>query len=163
MSNIALEENASHFSKIFKYVDGQLYWTDLGPIKVRRKLAGSINEKGYKKIEYGGKKYGAHQIVFAMHHGYIPHFVDHINGIKSDNRIENLRAATRCQNGYNRAGFGDCKNVSYRKDSKKWRVLLRVNGKTKFFGSYEDKELAELVAYEAREKYHGRFANHGQN
>lgn len=150
----------SKFNKLFKYVDGELYWSDLASRKVRQKLAGAINKKGYRKIEYNGKKYGAHQIVFAMHHGYIPDFIDHINGIKSDNCIENLRPATKCQNGYNRVGFSDCKNVSYRKDTKKWRVLLRVDGKSKFFGSYEDKELAELVAHEARLKYHGEFANH---
>jgi len=148
------------FESLFKYDNGNLYWTDQAPQKVRGKLAGSVNEKGYRKVDCGGKKYGVHQIVFALHHGYIPECIDHINGIKDDNRIENLRAATKAQNGYNRAGFSDSKNVSYRKDSKNWRVCMKVDGKYRSFGSYKDKELAELVAYEARAKHHGEFANH---
>lgn len=148
------------FESLFKYDNGNLYWTDKAPQKVRGKLAGAVNKKGYRKIECGGKKYGAHQIVFALHHGYIPECIDHINGIKDDNRIENLRAATKVQNGYNRAGFSDSKNVTYRKDTKNWRVCMQVNGKFRSFGSYKDKELAELVAHEARVKHHGEFANH---
>lgn len=153
------------FSNLFEYRNGHLYWTQNAPIKVRGKLAGSMNSRGYWKVMIDGKRYGAHQIVFAMHHGHIPAFIDHINGDKSDNRIENLRPATKSQNGYNRkidaGNTSGAKNVSYRADTKKWRVDLRVNGKAICVGSYEDFDLAELVAIEAREKYHGRFANHG--
>jgi hypothetical protein len=165
MSKVAIQGNASGtgtftISALFSYRDGDLYWSDLANQKVRGKLAGSVNEKGYRKIEVNGKKYGAHQIVFALHHGYIPDCLDHINGIKDDNRIENLRPATKSQNGYNRAGFSDSKNVTYRKDSKSWRGMMQVDGKCRSFGSYKDKELAELVAHEARIKHHGEFANH---
>lgn len=50
------------------------------------------------------------------------------------------------------------KNVSYRKDANKWGVRLSIKGSYKSFGSYDDKELAELVATLAREKYHGDYA-----
>jgi len=152
------------FKELFNYINGELHWSDNAPQKVRGKLAGSINSKGYRKIECGGKKYGAHQIVFALHHGYIPEYVDHINGDKADNRIENLREATKAENGYNRTNLptntSGMKNVSYRKDTNNWRVSLRVNGKHTSFGSYDDPELADLVAHEARATYHGDFANH---
>jgi hypothetical protein len=161
MSLIAMQGGATAvFADSFVYSNGDLYWSNNVTHKMCGKLAGAVNKKGYRKIEFNARKYGAHQIIFALHHGYIPEFIDHINGIKHDNRIENLRAATKAQNGYNRAGFSDCKNVSYRKDTKNWRVCLRVNGKPKYFGSYKDKELAALVAHEARLKYHGEFSNH---
>lgn len=153
------------FQNVFEYRDGNLYWTNNGPIKMRGKLAGTINERGYVKVSVADKRYGVHQIVFAMHNGYIPENIDHINGNKSDNRIENLRPATKAQNGYNRKlppnNTSGAKNVSYRADTNKWRVDVRVDGKSHCFGSYEDFDLAELVAIEARNKYHGKFANHG--
>ena len=153
-------DRVASFKHLLEYSNGELYWNENAPIKVRGKRAGFVNAKGYSKIELNGKKYGAHQIVFAMHHGYIPHCIDHINGIKNDNRIENLRSATKAQNGYNRSSTRGCKNVTYRHDTKNWRVTLRLNNRVCSFGSYKDKELAELVACEARAKYHGEFANH---
>ena len=53
------------------------------------------------------------------------------------------------------------KGVSWRRKSKKWTVRVTVDGEYKSFGSYDDLELAELVAIEARNKYHKEFANHG--
>ena len=153
-------DRVASFKHLLEYSNGELYWNENAPIKVRGKRAGFVNAKGYSKIELNGKKYGAHQIVFAMHHGYIPSCIDHINGIKNDNRIENLRSATKIQNGYNRSSTSGCKNVTYRNDTKNWRVTLRLNNRSCSFGSYKDKELAELVACEARSKYHGEFANH---
>ena len=150
--------------EVFEYRKGDLYWTAAAAHKVRGKIAGAIHKNGYRKIEFADRKYGAHQIVFALHYGYIPNFIDHINSNKSDNRIENLRVATKSQNGYNRGknacNTSGCKNVYYRTDTKNWRVSMKVSGKHKCFGSYADKETAELVAYEARNKYHGEFANH---
>jgi len=181
MSSVSIQGNASGtgiftiaspnsntnklFSDLFEYENGILHWTQNAPRKVRGKVAGGINTKGYVKVSIQNKRYGAHQIVFAMHHGYIPEFIDHINGIKSDNRIENLRVVTKSENGYNRKQLPNntsgAKNVSYRADTNKWRVDVRVNGKSRCFGSYDDFELADLVAIEARNKYHGKFANHG--
>ena len=153
------------FASRFDYVDGKLYWKANANQKVRFKEAGFVTKKGYRKVEFDGRKYGTHQIVFALHHGYIPNAVDHINTDKLDNRIENLREADRCQNGYNRgmtaSNTSGIKNVAYRADSDKWRVTLRVDGRTKSFGSYFDIELAELVSFEARDKWHGEYANHG--
>lgn len=154
------------FSKYFIYKDGDLYWSDNAAYKVRGKLAGFVNKLGYRKIEFNGKKYGAHQIVYAMHNGFIPESIDHINGNKADNRIENLRPATKSENGYNRPvmshNTSGAKNVAFRKDTGKWRVDMRINGKPKCFGSFDNFEFAELVAMEARNKYHGEFANHGE-
>jgi hypothetical protein len=150
---------------MLEYKNGELYWTSNASVKMRGKLAGSLNNRGYRKIEINGKKYGAHQIVFALHNGYIPEVLDHINNNPSDNRIENLRAATKSENGYNRkqilSNTSGAKNVSYRQDTNKWRVDIRIDGKPFCFGSYDDFDLADLVATEARNKYHGQFKNHG--
>ena len=50
------------------------------------------------------------------------------------------------------------KGVSWHKKDKKWRVRVCVDGVNNFIGNFDDLELAELVAIEARDKYHGKFA-----
>jgi hypothetical protein len=90
--------------------------------------------------------------------------VDHINGIQTDNRIENLRPATYLENNRNarirKDNSSGCKNVSWRSDRKKWSVAIKINGKRKNLGCFVDLELADLVAHEARDLYHKDFARH---
>lgn len=160
--------DALEYAKHFEYLDGGLYWKhNRGSQLCKGKLAGTSNNKGYVmvRIRELGNAFGAHRIIFAMHHGYVPEFVDHIDGNPSNNRIENLRPATRAENNrnqkiatHNKSGL---KNVSWNKARNKWSVHLSVNNIKQFFGLYEDIELADLVAMEARNKYHGSFANHG--
>lgn len=136
-----------------EYIDGRLHRNG--------KPAGFIRN-GYKIIGYKGKKESEHRLVFFIHHGYMPKEIDHINGNRSDNRIENLREATHSQNICNikkpKNNTIGCKNVE--KHRSKYRVSIQVNGKRIKFGNIESLELAELVAIEARNKFHGKFANH---
>jgi hypothetical protein len=155
------------FKKLFEYKDGVLYWKeDRGSQKCKGNPVGCVNS-GYIKLrvrELGGS-IGAHRVIFAIHHGYFPKEVDHINGNKLDNRIENLREVSRTQNRLNTGktcrNKSGCKNVY--PHYKKWGVALKINKKQMYFGVYEDLELADLVAHAAREKYHGIYTNHGMN
>ena len=82
---------------------------------------------------------------------------------RNDNSIENLRPANskNQQNAKirkdNKSGI---KGVYWFAELKKWKVDIGVNGKRKYIGVFNDLELAELVAQEARDKYHGKFARH---
>ena len=146
---------------IFVYRDGKLFWRDR-PMDE----AGSVRwvkNSQYKQIRYKQKNYLIHRLVYLYHYGFLPKIVDHINRNSVDNRIENLRAATHGSNNQNakaKCNTSGFKNVHWNKNKNKWRVLMNVNGKSKFFGYYEDVELADLVATEARNKYHGKFACH---
>jgi len=151
---------------IFEYKDGYLYRKNIRKSGIKAgSLVGFKNNNGYLQATINRKKYLVHRLIFLMHHGYLPNEIDHINNIATDNKIENLREATRAQNCQNQKltnkSKSGLKNVIWRPDRKAWRVTLRVNGVTKNFGSYKDLELAELVAQEARSLHHGRFANHG--
>jgi len=153
--------------ELFEYDNGNLIRKKVTHQKMKiGEVAGFINKtNGYRVLKIYGKKYSVHQIVYLMNHGFIPKEIDHINGIRTDNRIENLREVTRSQNQMNakkpNTNTSGVKNVYWKKQHKKWQVTLRVNGQRKDFGRYDDLELAELVAMEARDKYHGEYANHG--
>lgn len=119
----------------------------------------------YLRVSVDGKPVALHRCVFLYHHSYLPEAIDHADGDRMNNRIENLREATQQQNCLNRVkhsnGKNAYKNVYLDKRFNKWLVQVNVNGKRKFFGSYDDIELADLVATEARNTYHGNFVNHG--
>lgn len=152
--------------ELFKYKDGELYWKiSNGKVKIGNK-AGCSDTKGYLRTTIKGKLYKNHQIIFLMFYGYIPKITDHINGIKYDNRIENLREAKLSQNAQNakmpKTNTSGVKGVSWNKRAKKWHVQLHVNGELKYFGRYYCIQFAEFVANIMRHKYHGEFANNGR-
>jgi len=143
-------------NELLFHSNGELFWKKNG------KKAGGINGKGYVYVRVKGIKYQAHRIIFFIERGYFPENIDHIDGNPSNNKIENLRPATRSQNMQNGAipisntsGF---KGVCWHKRSNKWQVRLSLNNKNKHFGMFEDIEFADLVAQEARSLYHGEYA-----
>lgn len=143
-------------SELFLYENGILYW------KTTLKKAGYKRKDGYVQgIRLNGSNYLAHRIIFLLHYGYMPDVVDHIDGNPANNSIENLRESSTQTNQYNRKLNKDntsgVKNVYFARNRNKWRVEIKVNKRKRSFGSYEDLELAELVAIEARSKYHKEF------
>jgi hypothetical protein len=151
--------------ELFTYKNGFLYWkNDNKSRKVKNLQAGSLTNKGYICVRYMGKQYFAHRLIYLYFHGHFPKYIDHINAIKTDNRIENLRKCTTSENKFNvkkiSTNTSKHKNVTWHKKIKKWQVGIQINGKFCYFGVYKDLELADLVAQEARDKYIGRFACH---
>lgn len=152
------------FNEAFEYKEGSLFWKvgNTNAIKIGQEV-GTEFPRGYRRVSLAGKIYTVHRVIWTMFHGTPPKeiHIDHINGNASDNKIENLRLATNSQNCCNRRmkpNNTGIKNVSFIKECQKYRVALQANKKRKFFGYYEDLELAEFVALEARNKYHGEFA-----
>ena len=118
----------------------------------------------YSTTKIQGQHWCVHKLIYLYHHGIVPDQLDHINRNTTDNRIENLRPVSASQNASNRTLFktstSGYKGVSWHKASNKWFVYVDVNKKRKNIGYFEDLELADLVATEARNKYHGAYANH---
>ena len=139
--------NQNLIQYLFIYENGELYWKISPKIGVRKgDQAGYIEPRGYRVIKILGQKYKAHQLVFLYHYGYIPKFIDHINNNKIDNRIENLREATRAQNNQNAVIRKDnkcgVKGVCYDKKTKKWLAQLQHN-KQKIREKYDTFEEAK--------------------
>lgn len=152
---------------IFEYRDGELYWKNKYKPTSWKKIGEKVGflHKGYVALRMNKKYYAVHRLIFMMHHGYLPQFIDHKDNNPLNNRIENLRAATSGQNNCNtklsKTNTSGYKNVIWSKKSNKWQVLIRVNGKMKYFGVYFCKDVARFVAETMRHKYHKEFANHG--
>jgi hypothetical protein len=148
----------------FEYKDGNLYWKKHRKTTMIGTLAGCESRK-YWYVELKGKKYMLHRVVFLMFYGKLSQVIDHIDGNPSNNKIENLRLATQQQNCYNsvlrKNNTSGIKGVNWHKLRSKWKVEIRIGGKKQHFGLFKDIELAELVAQEARNKYHKEFKNHG--
>ncbi len=151
--------------QLFEYKDGKLYCKTKTSNKSNKfkigDQVGSLTWSNYLRTKINYKSYFVHKIIFLMHHGYIPQIVDHIDGNTLNNKIENLRAANLSQNQFNRgidkrntSGF---KNVSWCKRTKTWQVSICVHKKKIGLGRFKDLELADLVAQEARDKYHKEF------
>ena len=154
--------------ELFEYRDGDLYWKKINPYAHNIKIgaeAGCLKNRGYLCTKINGKSYLNHRLIFLYHHGCLPKFIDHINNIKTDNRIENLREATVSQNALNKKqqsnNTSGIKGVSWNIQAQKWRVRLQINGKEKSFGAYYDFDAAKFIAETMRHKFHGEFANHG--
>lgn len=154
-----------YVAEFFEYKNGFLYRKKRTSRNTRiGDVAGTIKSNGYCYVDLQGKRYGQHRLIFLLHHGFLPKEIDHIDGNPSNNKINNLREATRSQNNRNqrihKTNNSGVKNVCFCKKTSKWKVQLTLNNKNKNFGRYKDLELAELVATEARNKYHGGFARH---
>ena len=149
---------------LFVYRDGELYWREARGGVAAGARAGGRDAEGYVLVRVNGRKIAAHRLIFFMFYGYLPKEVDHKDLNKSNNNIDNLRAATTAQNASNktikRTNTSGAKGVSWYKKYGVWRVQICVNRKVKHLGYFEDFDLADLVAAEARDKYHGEFARH---
>ena len=137
---------------------GLIYWVAKGKGMIKKKTAGTKLYSGYLGICIGPKRWQAHRIAWALYHGEWPKDqIDHINGIKTDNRICNLREATNSQNGKNlglsKANTSGYKGISFEKYTGRWKASIRVDGKSISIGRFVNIEDA-IAARKAAEQYH---------
>jgi len=144
---------------------GKLYWKSARQGVTVGKEAGALDKEGYSILRINYKRYRTHRVVFLMHKGYLPVVLDHIDGDRANNRLDNLRPASLSQNQYNRklnknnkSGF---KGVTYNSRSKMFYASIKHQTQRIFLGSYNTPEEADAVVRAAREELHGNFANHG--
>lgn len=121
------------------------------------------NKAGYCVINtVTGRVYYAHRLAWLLYHGEWPaNVVDHINGKKDDNRIKNLRDATKSQNAINsdvtHSATG-ARSVYTQSNTKKFRVRMMIDKKNVQIGYFKTKKEAEEAAKKARKTRFGDFA-----
>ena len=151
---------------LFEYRDGDLYRKVNSKKAKAGDKAGCNDHKNYLKTKIDNVAYFNHRIIFFMHHGYLPEFIDHIDGNTLNNRIENLRPATNTQNQWNsklpKTNTSGVKGVYWVKRDSKWRAMCRVNGTKYHIGIFTELSEAENAINNFRKTNHKEFANHAR-
>ncbi len=130
-------------------------------------VAGSKNNpSGYVNIKFNKKMYKAHRLIWLWVFGEFPdEGIDHINHIKNDNRLCNLRPANQSVNNKNKAkqknNTSGQTGVYVDKEYGGWFVLITADKQRNYLGRYQDYELACFVACEAYNHY-GFHKSHGE-
>lgn len=101
---------------------------------------GGVSKRGYIQLTYEGTTYVVHRLIWMWVYSEEPEQIDHINGDRQDNRLENLRNVdhkTNCRNKRkstaNKSGFN---GVIWDIETWQWRAQININGKTIHIGSY---------------------------
>jgi hypothetical protein len=144
---------------------GELRWR----IGSRRRPAGELagtaskQEKGRINVGFQGKTYKAHILIWVCQTGKWPmHQIDHINEDPSDNRWNNLRAATKAQNMQNimriKSNTSGYKGVGFHRPTSKWRATINADGVQHHLGLFATIEEAVEAYTNAAKRLHGLFA-----
>lgn len=145
---------------IFTWLDGYQ-----PPRSATGSKAGGLNRAGYTRIGVDGTRYLAHRLAVLYMTGRLPTLeVDHINGVRDDNRWSNLRECTHAQNHQNRGRPAPSERaaerasgrigVTWHKLRQKWRASVSVAGKQVHAGLFDTPEEAHQAYLAAKAKYH---------
>ena len=111
-----------------------------------------------------GERRVAHRVIWKMVHGVDPEHIDHINGDRSDNRLENLRSVPPFENALNKRLRRDNKSgvhgVRYMPGLQVWRAQITFSGQMMRLGDFAEFESAVLARRQAEARF-GFHANHG--
>jgi hypothetical protein len=111
---------------------------------------------GYATVQLiiESKKYRirGHRLAWYLHYGHLPNnSIDHIDGNRNNNKIQNLRDVTAQQNQWNHT---KAKGYYWHKSSNKFCAYIKINGKMKHLGLFQTKQEARNAYLKAKEIYH---------
>lgn len=127
-------------------------------------IAGKTAHNGYRTIKIRGRTYASHRLAWLFVHNRWPSIVDHIDGVRTNNAIANLRIATPSQNGANTRlsvrNTSGYRGVGYNKKraNKRWSATIMVNRTLHRLGHFDTAEEAHAVYCAAAVKHFGEFA-----
>ena len=125
----------------------------------------SVDGDGYKKSRIFSRDFRAHRVAWVIYYGEWPHEIDHINGVRDDNRLENLRSVSHAENCKNQKLPSDNTSgvigVCWYKPTRKWIAQIRANGRQVNLGYFVKKDDA-IAARKAAEVKYNFHSNHGR-
>ena len=142
---------------LFDYHNGILI-AKSGPKKGMR--TGHATSKGYRKVRVFGTPRFEHRVIWKLIHGNDPDVIDHINGDRGDNRVENLRSVSISQNARfarRHRGASNYKGV-YAARGGRWGARIKADRKTVHLGTYDCEVIAAFAYDLAARKLHHEFA-----
>ncbi|WP_112312263.1 HNH endonuclease signature motif containing protein [Pseudogemmobacter bohemicus] len=127
------------------------------------KVAGSSRPDGYRRVKIGNPEYLLHRLIYVYHNGEIPdgYCCDHKDGDPSNNKIDNIRIATRSQNSMNqkeRSNGSGVRGVYKPRNKKFWIAQIEINGVHHYLGSHASLEQAANARAEAEKKLFGEYS-----
>lgn len=148
--------------EVLKYcwVSGKFSWLGRGKGRVTGEVAGCTSKVGYTVIRIDGVLYQAHRLAIFYIYGAWPEYdVDHKNGVRTDNRLDNLRCATRGENlqnqrtakPFNRSGL---LGVIWSSQASKWMARVTHNGKQHHVGTFDTPEEAHAAYVVKKRQLH---------
>lgn len=156
--------DADELRALLKYDPQSGVFTWIKPPTFRRRSgngAGSINQKGYRRIGIRRRYYAAHRLAWLYMTGEWPSLqVDHINNDRADNRWANLRLATNSQNKANspkRANTSSPLKGAFPRGGR-WEAAITFNNKRRYLGLYATPEEAHAVYCAEAIRLFGQFA-----
>jgi hypothetical protein len=152
--------NKELLQELFYYKDGVLFRKKSLSKGKADKPIGWKENNGYWATNVYGVRYRVHRLVWQFHYGDCPAILDHIDGNKDNNAIENLRLATKSQNNANRGAVRTnklgLKGVCL--DGKKYKSSIKVNGRSQHIGYYDNPLDAHIAYCQKAKELHGEFA-----
>lgn len=125
----------------------------------------AVQPNGYLSGGLFGRQRYAHRVIWKLVYGEDPEQVDHVNGDRANNRLENLRNVSNLENGrnqkFNSRNTSGVMGVTWHKTASKWQAQIAVKGAYTHLGLYDDFEVA-VAARKAAEIKHGFHPNHGR-
>ena len=127
--------------------------------------AAGAKHKGYIRMYVAGEQYYAHRLIWLLVFGEWPDNIDHINGDRSDNRLNNLRSVSHTENMRNSSmsslNTSGITGVSWRPSSKVWVAYITADRRRKHLGTFAALGDA-IAARKAAEERFGFHPNHGK-
>jgi hypothetical protein len=152
----------SRCHELFEYCDGHLYRKIGQGGQLIGAKAGGRSSNGYINVRIDGTLYMTHRIIYLMHFGVLPKYIDHINQNKLDSRIENLRESTCSQNlgnvGRRSDNTSGCPGVQWNAINNNWRVILTYEGKRHEVGSFKELKDAIVARNLKHRELYGEFS-----
>jgi len=122
-------------------------------------IVGTKKSNGYIQLKINYRSYFAHRVIWMVMHGKWPkNQIDHINGIRDDNRLSNLREATHAQNMQNAIYSNKTGFRGVRKSGNKFRAQIRYKGKLLSLGTFNTAEDASKAYFNKSKEIHGDFS-----
>lgn len=130
---------------------GEIVWKKSQGRARAGSIAGNTNVHGYRRIHIDGAEYLAHAVIFFIAHGEWPELIDHINGVRDDNRIANLRQADSATNARNRHAFLETKLPGAQPyGAGKFAAVITADGKQYRLGVFDTELQAHQTYLSAR-------------